>query len=136
MIVGIIAVAIYLVVAPTLAFLFDWGFLGLVMGNAVQLTAHAILMLVFFHKHMGSLRGHGVIRSALKVGAASVGVGLSAWGTLALVRPWAPAGFLGQALAVAVPTAVGMLVYFGAARLLRVQELDDLINAVRRRIAR
>ena len=47
-IVGVIGVAAYVAVAPLLAFVFDLGYLGLVIGNSVQLTLHAVIMLIVF----------------------------------------------------------------------------------------
>ena len=54
--VGVVAVLIYLVVAPTLAFVAGMGFLGLVIANSVQLTSHAAIMLILLHRRIDGIR--------------------------------------------------------------------------------
>jgi putative peptidoglycan lipid II flippase len=135
-IVGIIGVAAYVVVAPTLAFALHMGYLGLVIANSVQLSLHALIMLVVFKRHFSGLRGYGVIRLTAKSLLASVPVGLLGYGSYALLRPIVPAGLAGSALLVLVCGGIAAAGYVVAARLLRIQELGQLADAVRRRVRR
>ncbi|MCD6519678.1 MAG: murein biosynthesis integral membrane protein MurJ [Anaerolineae bacterium] len=135
-IVGIVCVLLYLIVGPTLAFLAGWSFLGLVMANSVQLTSHALLMLALFGRRFGGLQGYGVLRTALKAGVASIGVGGLAYGSYVLLRPWVPAGFWGRVLLVGVGAGLGTLAYLFGARFLRIGEVTLLWAAVQRRLGR
>lgn len=133
-IVGIIAVSIYLIVAPSLAFLFDWGFTGLVAANAVQLASHAFIMLVLFGRKFHGLGGYGLGRTTLQTLAASLSVALVGYASYWLMLPYAPAGLVGRALLVGLPAALAGIAYFVCARLLRIQEWELLWGVLVRRL--
>jgi len=133
--VGIIGVGIYLIVGPTLAFLLDLGFLGLVAANAVQLTSHALIMLLVFARRFEGLRGYGVAYTAVKAVGASLPVAALAYGGRLLLAGRMPPGAVGEALLVALCTGLAGGGYLVAARLLRMEELDMLWNALRRRLS-
>jgi len=136
-VVGIVAVVIYLVVGPALAFVAGWGYLGLVAANSVQLISHALLMLVFFRKRFRGLAGYGLLETIWKTSVASLLVALPAYGCLRLLEGIAlPAGFLGEAIVVGACAAVGGLGYLIGARLVRIAELEQLIAMVRWRVGR
>ena len=135
-IVGILAVLIYLVVGPSLAFLAGWGFLGLVLANSVQLTSHALIMLVVFGRRFGSLSDYGVGLAAIKAGAASLAVAAVGYGAYRIMHRFPLDGTLGELLIVGIPAGLACLAYLGAARLLRAEELEVLWGAVARRLPR
>jgi putative peptidoglycan lipid II flippase len=135
-IVGIISVALYLIVAPLLAFVLKWGFIGLVAANAVQWVSHAVIMLVVFQRRFGGMGGFGVISATVRSLAAGTVMGFAVWGCYRLLLPFAPDGLTGSALLAALPALVGAGVYLSLARALHVQEIDMLINALRRRLLR
>ncbi len=134
-IVGILGVIIYLLVGPALAFLLGWGFLGLVLANSAQLIAHALLMLYAFRQRFEGLRGYGVLRAAYKSALAALLVALvsfcsyEAFGHLGL-----PRGFVGRLILFILSAGMGALAYLVAARLLRIQEIDQLWGALQRRL--
>ncbi len=132
-IVGILAVVIYLIVGPALAFLFHWGFLGLVLANAVQLASHAIIMLVLFRRRFGSLQGYGVIRATGQAALASLPAAALAWGAAWAAARWLPAAAWREGLVVVVGLALGAIGYGLMARFLRMEDLAALTVALRRR---
>lgn len=133
--VGIVAVMVYLVVGPTLAFVAGWGYLGLVAANSVQLTSHALLMLLFFRRRFHGLAGYGVLEALEKTAVASLFVGLPAYGCRLLMEMiFSTSGFVAKALLVAICSAVGALGYVVGARLMRIAELNRLIAMVRQRL--
>jgi putative peptidoglycan lipid II flippase len=132
-VVGIVAVAIYLVVGPTLTFVFGWGFLGLVMANSVQLLSHAAIMLVLFRRRYGSLSEFGVGTATARSLLASAPAAGAAWVSLQLLRPYAPTGFAGEAFLIVVCSLLGVAAYLATARLLRMEELGQLASAMRLR---
>lgn len=133
--VGILAVLIYLAVGPVLAFEVGLGFYGLVIANSVQLTAHALLMLVFFRRRFAGLRGYGVLRATGQALAACVPLAVLAWGSLALLRRMPlPAGNIGEILRVGVPVIAGVTGYLLGARWLNIKDLDAIWQTVRRKL--
>ncbi len=133
-IVGIIAVAIYLAVGPSLAFLFGWGFLGLVAANSVQLAAHAVIMLALFSRRFEGLGGYRLGRTTLQALATSLAVALVAYASYRLLLPWAPGGLLGKVILTGAPGALAILAYLASARALRIHEWEQLWGALARRL--
>ena len=133
-IVGIVGVVIYLLVAPALAFLAGWGFLGLVAANSVQLISHAVIMLVLFSRRFDGLRGYGVGRVTVKALAASLPVVFLSYGAYALLGRLAPAGLVGNVVIVGASATLGAAGYVLGARLLHIDELDSLWQLIRRRL--
>ena len=135
-IVGIIAVAIYLAVGPSLAFLFGWGFLGLVAANSVQLGAHALIMLALFSRRFDGLGGYRLGRTTLQALAASLAVALVAYASYRLLLPWAPGGLLGKVVLTGAPSTLAILAYLACARALRIHEWEQLWGMLARRLKR
>jgi putative peptidoglycan lipid II flippase len=135
-VVGIISVVLYLMVAPLLAFVLHWGFIGLVAANAVQWVSHAVIMLIVFERRFGGMGGFGVINATLRSVAAAAVMGVAVWGCYRLLLPFAPDGLAGSALLAALPAVVGAGVYLALARALHVQEIDMLVSALKRRLRR
>jgi len=133
-VVGVITVAIYLVAGPTLAFALGWGFYGLVAANSVQLTAHALIMLWLFRRRYGGLAGLGVGTMALKALAASVPVAIVSGGSYLGLRSLALGGMLGELLRAGLPSLLGVAAFLLAARILHIDELDQLWQALRRKL--
>ncbi|MHB1296559.1 MAG: murein biosynthesis integral membrane protein MurJ [Anaerolineae bacterium] len=135
--VGVISVVVYLIVGPFLAFVLDWGFLGLVAANSAQQFSHAVIMLVVFARKFGGLGDYGVSLSAAKAAAASLPVAmLGLGGSLLLARLPLPGGIASEAAVVGICAALGVAGYLLAARLLRLEELDQFLAALRRKLAR
>ena len=133
-IVGVAMVLLYLVVAPALAFLAGLGFLGLVVANSVQLASHAVIMLALFSRRFQGLRGQGILRAALKAVAASVPTAILAHGSYIALEGRIPSGLIGEILLVFACAGLGGVGYLAAGRALRLEELDFLREAMRRRL--
>ena len=133
--VGIVAVVIYLAVGPALAFAAGWGFLGLVVANSLQLTSHALIMLFLFCRRFRGLRGYGVVRTTLKAAAASLLVGAASRGSYVLLgQANLLTGVANRILVVVLSAGLGVASYLVAARLLHIEELEVLWGMVRRRL--
>lgn len=124
----------YLIVGPLLAFGLRVGFLGLVIANAVQLTAHCLLMWIMLERRVGSMAGHGLLSTAAKATLAAVGAGLAMFAAQALTQHLLPeatrAHAAGGLLAAGSLGAVG---YLAGLALLRVEELSTMARLVRLR---
>lgn len=135
--VGVAGVVAYLLVGPLLAFVFDLGFLGLVVANSVQWIGHCILMWVLLQRRMGSMAGLGMRSTALKSTAAAIAAGLAMLAGLATLRTVLPAAGKASQLALfAGAGGLGALVYIAGLALLRVEELTTMVEMVRARLGR
>ncbi len=133
--VGLLSVGVYLGVA--LALLKPLGMLGLVLADSAKHASHAATMLILLRRRVGPLRG-GFGATAGKVALATAGMSGIVyavwWGMprgLAL-----PAGFVGEALSVALPAGVGAAAYLGLGLLLRMGDARKVWEVGRRRLAR
>lgn len=129
-IVGIIAVVIYLIVGPTLAFALGWGYLGLVMANSAQLAAHALIMLVLFRRRFGSLGGFGVLRATGQALLGSLPLAGLSWVALRVLEPILPHGFIGEVALVTLCGGAGAVGYAIAMRALHMEEWEMLQRAL------
>jgi len=122
--VGVAAVLIYLLTGPPLAFFLGMGFLGLVLANSIQLTSHAVIMLVLLHRRMDGLRGGRLGITAGKATLAAAVMGGAVWGTARWLATQVPPGTLaGEVIVVGGGLAIGVAVYGVLGLALGVEEL-------------
>ena len=136
-VVGILCVLIYLIAAPTLAFVFGLGMLGLVIANSIQLASHAVLMFILLLQRVGSMSDQHLTATVAKVCAGSVLMGVWVYLCLAALRLLLPGqGLPWQVVTVGVAGAGGLLVYGLAVAYLGVDEARLLYDLVGRRARR
>jgi len=113
------------------------GFKGVALGTSLAAGVNfAVLALAWRARH-GGLGGEGIVRHLLRVLAATAVLALVAWGSARGLAGVLPPRGLGRQFALALlPIAAGGLAYLAAAKALRIQELDELLGALRRRRAR
>lgn len=131
--VGVLSVGVYLVVA--LALLSPLGMLGLVLADSSKHLSHALTMLYLTRRRVGGL-GHLGLGTA--AGKALLAAGVMAAGMLLALtgvnRFWPGSGLGSRFLAVALPGTLGFLLYLGAARVFKLQELMYLWGLFRARL--
>lgn len=133
-IVGIVCVIIYLVVAPTLAFVLGWGMIGLVIANSVQLTAHTLLMLTLLYRRVGTFARQRLIETVLKIALSAALMGVTAHLALAALRLALPGDrLLHRAIMVAGGGIVGVLFYAFGVLGLHVEEATLLLQMLQPR---
>lgn len=128
-VVGVMAIGVYLVVA--LALIRPLGMVGLVLANSAQWASHALVMLVLLHRRLDGVRGQGLGLITGKALLASLVMALVAW----VVQGWlvgaVPGGeTLNNLIVVTGAGLAGGVTYVGAAAALGVGELrmiGDLI---------
>jgi putative peptidoglycan lipid II flippase len=110
------------------------GYRGVALGTSAAAWMNFSVLAIAFRRRHGGLAGARLVRHLGRVGASSVAMALAAWAAhRALAAEVSGRGTGAQLLLALVPVAVGALVYFGAARLLRVRELGEVWEALRRR---
>lgn len=136
-IVGIVCVLIYVATAPTLAFVLGLGMFGLVIGNSIQLTSHAIIMLVLLHRRVGSLAREKLGSTIVKVGLSSAVMGVWVYLAMAAMQLLLPGhGLIARAIGLGVSGLGGVAVYGLCAVHLGVDEARMLLTMFSRRARR
>ncbi len=115
-----------------LCFLFIWPFggWGLALATAISAMLQVALVTWAFQGQVGRLEWGKLIRTTLRAGFASLLMAIGCLGTLALLEA---AELSSRTLNVAAPVGVSMLIYFAAAKLLKMQELALLLPRGKRR---
>lgn len=133
--VGMLGVVFYLGIAlPTVRTL---GMVGLILANGAQLTGHAAVMIWWFERRVGTLRGFDIGRTLARSLLASAVMGGIVHGIGFAVERLAPvAGRLSWTLTVVVGGAVGLGVYLALCTLLKIREVDMLRTLVQRAFRR
>jgi peptidoglycan biosynthesis protein MviN/MurJ (putative lipid II flippase) len=88
-------------------------------------------------REAGGLESARLLRLLAKLtGAGAVLLGVCVWGEAWLRAGWVDSSLVGKAVALSGVIGVGALSFFAAAYLLRVEELSELSESVRRRFRR
>ncbi len=114
--IGVVGVGLYL--ASALLLIGPLDVAGLALANAIQNSAHGLILLVLLERAGVGLLGRDLVRFGLKVTAAALGMGLVLWLYVALalprvVGPWSLAILLGLAAPLAALTYLGLLEALG-----------------------
>jgi putative peptidoglycan lipid II flippase len=122
--VGVLGVFVYIGVALTL--IAPLGMMGLVLANSVQLSSHALVMLLLTHRHFDGLSGQRLAQTALRVLVASGLTGIVVYLTSRLVGIVAAASLWGELLVVGGAGGLGLISYAFLAWLLRLEEIGRM----------
>lgn len=121
MLIGVLGVCIY--VASALLLLPRLHILGLALSNTIQNSLHGIILLIILVATMGTFRGRGIGRSVTTTLLCALLMAIGAAAAGGLVARLSETRLIDQAIHVALPLAVGALLYVGAAAALRSEEL-------------
>ncbi len=133
-IVGLVGVFVYLVVALTPSLFRSMRLSDLIIANAIQLSVHALTMLLLLHRRVGSLRGHRLRHTTSRAVLAA-----AAMAALTMATQWGvgqinwPGQLLGELAAVLLPGAIGAAVYLALMNAMKVSELALTAELIRRR---
>ncbi|MCA9964260.1 MAG: murein biosynthesis integral membrane protein MurJ [Anaerolineales bacterium] len=99
---------------------------GLALGFSISNFAEVGLLLWLLRRKLGGLNGRFLLNGLLRMGVASLTMGVGMWG---MAQLWQLPSLLLQAI---VGTIVGIVLYLGASWLLRVEELTKFVGYGRR----
>lgn len=127
---AIVTVVVDVVLVRTIG----WDVPGLALGHAASYAFATVIGLAVLRPALGSLDGGRVGRTIVRtLPAAAVTAGV-AYGVAAAVAVVVDVDLaLGRLIQVGLAVAAGLAVYVGSALMLRLEEVDEVMHAVRRR---
>ena len=110
------------------------GFRGLALGTALASALNAVLLLWLLRGRLGGLEGRRNARALMSISAASLAMGVSVW----LVDSWLESLLPGsstliKATRVFVAISAGLVVLTAAARVLGIEEFDEMVRRISRK---
>lgn len=110
---------------------------GLMVGNAISFVVAAIISAVLLRRKVGQPIGMRAIATTFgRVTAAALGAGILGWLVLRILPGGDTPGWWQAVLQLAVGGLVITVSYLGLSRVLRVKEIDDVLDLVRAKLRR
>jgi len=124
-----------LVVSALSAFVLykPFGTGGVVAGTGIGTTAAVLAQSIVLRRELGGLELGRLLAAGAKIALASAALAAVSFGAWDLLDGALGRGLLGQIVSLGAALALGGLVYVGAAKLLRIAELEQVMRLVRRR---
>jgi putative peptidoglycan lipid II flippase len=111
-----------------------WGHRGLAFSTGCVATCNFIVLYALMHRHLKRLETRRMSTLLIKVLLASVALGLVCWSAQRwLFHDWAQMAFAARLGGLLLTIVVGILAYMGCGAALRIDELRELMSALRRR---
>ena len=107
------------------------GLDGLALATSLAAASNLVILLVLLHRRLGRLDGPAILGSVWRtVLASAVMGGVCLWVGRAVPRALDTGRLWGQISLVVVAIGAGLVVYWGVARLLRIEELRVVTDAL------
>jgi len=114
-----------------------YGHAGLALSTSCVALVNFCALMFFMRRKIKRLEGRRILASFTRIALASAALSIASYVTyLWLFRLLGGRGFGARLAEAIIPMAVGGIVFFAVARLLRVQELQQAIQAITGRFAR
>ncbi len=114
-----------------------FGFRAIALGTAMGSLFNAALLVTVFERMVGGLRGRGLLRPMLRMAVAAAVMAAVAWALAgALTLRLGTHGPLAKVATGLLPVLVGVALYGGLTRALRVAEAEALWRMLRERLLR
>jgi peptidoglycan biosynthesis protein MviN/MurJ (putative lipid II flippase) len=104
---------------------------GLALGTSIAALVNAGVLVYAFERHLHGFISRELLLPFAKILVAAVVMAAAVWVTSARLELWAASGTVSAAIKAFVPIGVGVIVYFGAARALKLQEATTLLKRFR-----
>ena len=128
------AVALNIVLNYLLIFQFNFGHRSLALSTSCTITLNCIILLVVLRCKAGGLGLRGIWMLFIKIAAAATGMGFICLWVNVWFENWLGInGFIVRVFGVFVPIGIGVVVFIGLAKLLKIRELNQLLGAIVRR---
>jgi putative peptidoglycan lipid II flippase len=113
--------------------LYHLGVGGIVASTAIATTASVIAQCVILRRVLHGLELGRLLSSAIRISLAAAALAGVSYGVWEVLDASLGRGLGGQMASLGTGLALGLLIYLGAAKLLRVAELDQIVRLLRRR---
>jgi len=135
--ISLLAIGLNLFLNWLFTFRLGWGHRGLAFSTSLVATINFLLLYVLMRRHTRTLETRRMFAGLGKICAAGALLALICWAAnYWWLGAWEQLRFLEKLCALLIAIAVGVSAFFGAAFLLRVDEVQDLVALVSRRIGR
>jgi putative peptidoglycan lipid II flippase len=137
MFVSFFAVALNLLFNWIFTFQLHWGHLGLAFSTGCVATCNFLLLYFLMYRQLGGLETRRMLVLLSKVAVAGAALAAVCFAsTHWLLADWATQPFIPKALILLGTVTIGGLVFAGCGVGLRIEELNELIAMVKRRVRR
>jgi putative peptidoglycan lipid II flippase len=106
---------------------------GIVAATAIATTVTVAAQCIILRRLLGGLELGRLLDAGLRISLAAAALAAVSFGIWDVLDGILGRGLVGQIVSLGSALAVGGLVYVGAAKLLRVAELEQVMRLVRRR---
>ena len=103
---------------------------GLALSTAAVATFGGVALFAILRGRIGGIYGRNLIESFAKIALASAVMGAAVWLSSHGMEGWLGVGRFARLFDLAVSIPLGLVVFYGACRLLRVSELDLATRAL------
>ncbi|HUX47080.1 MAG TPA: murein biosynthesis integral membrane protein MurJ [Desulfosporosinus sp.] len=108
---------------------------GLALAISISGIVNMLLLLYFLKRKIGYIDGRRIITSLTKILLASTIMGMAVWLVFRFTSTFAGTNFLGSLLNLVIGTCVGATVFLFLAVVIRMPELEYILQIVRRKTA-
>ncbi len=113
--------------------LYHLGVGGIVASTAIATVASVVVQCVILRRLLGGLELGRLLDTGIRITLAAAALAAVSFGVWDVLDDALGRGLFGQVVSLGVALGLGGLVYLGAAKLLRIGELEQIMRLVRRR---
>jgi putative peptidoglycan lipid II flippase len=129
---GLAGVDLVVSALGALALYKPFGTGGIVAGTGIGTTVAVVAQAVVLRRELGGLELGRLLSAGLRIAFAAAALAAVSFGVWDLLDSALGRGLLGQIVSLGAALALGGLVYVGAAKLLRIAELEQVMRLIRR----
>jgi putative peptidoglycan lipid II flippase len=135
MMVSFLAIGTNLFLNWLFTFRMGWGHRGLAFSTSLVATINFLLLYGLMWRHTGRLETLRMLVGLAKICVAGALLALVCWAANHWwLNAWEELRFVEKACALFIAILLGMVTFFGATFLLRVEEVRDIVDLIRRRL--
>jgi putative peptidoglycan lipid II flippase len=113
--------------------LYHLGIGGIVAATAIATSASVFIQCVILRRILNGLELTSLLASAIRISVAAAALAAVSFGVWHVLDSALGRGLGGQIVSLGTALALGLLTYLGAAKLLRIAELDQIVRLLRSR---
>jgi putative peptidoglycan lipid II flippase len=140
MIVSLVSIAVNYSMASTMIYGFGLQHYGLALSTSAVAIVSALILFLVMRARVGGIYGRNLGSSTVRIIVASFAMGIAVWTSSSLIERFLGTTKIGFLTDLMLSIPLGLVVYYGVCRALRVPELEIAVEALagplRRRLGR